>query len=45
MPAWLRVSAAFAADPALEAWLAHGRWSLAAARTLGPHPSTFRADM
>jgi hypothetical protein len=45
LPAWLRVSAAFSADPALEAWLAHGRWSLAAARTLGAHPSTSRADM
>jgi hypothetical protein len=45
LPAWLRVSAAFSAEPALEAWLAHGRWSLAAARTLGAHPSTSRADM
>jgi hypothetical protein len=45
LPAWLRVSAAFAADPALEAWLARGRWSLAAARTLGTHPSASRADM
>jgi len=34
LPAWLRVSAAFARDPGLEPWLAHGRLSLAAARTL-----------
>jgi hypothetical protein len=45
LPAWLRVSAAFSADPALEAWLAHGRWSLAAARRLGAHPSTSGAHM
>jgi hypothetical protein len=45
LPAWLRVSAAFSADPALEAWLARGRWSLAAARALGAHPSASGADM
>ena len=45
LPAWLRVSGAFSVDPALEAWLAHGRWSLEAARELGAHPSTFRSDM
>jgi hypothetical protein len=36
LPAWLRVSAAFAAEPALEGWLEQGRWSLTAARALGP---------
>jgi hypothetical protein len=37
LPAWLRVSAAFSADPALEDWLERGRWSLRAARALAPH--------
>jgi hypothetical protein len=45
LPAWLRVSGVFSAAPALEAWLAHGRWSLAAARVLGAHPSTLRTDI
>jgi hypothetical protein len=45
LPAWLRVSAAFSANPALEAWLAHGRWSLAAASMLGAHPSSSPANM
>ncbi|MEO8177352.1 MAG: tyrosine/phenylalanine carboxypeptidase domain-containing protein [Deltaproteobacteria bacterium] len=37
LPAWLRVSAAFNADPALEDWLERGRWSLHAARALGAY--------
>jgi hypothetical protein len=37
LPAWLRVSAAFSAEPALEDWLEQGRWSLRAARALGPY--------
>lgn len=36
LPAWLRVSAALRAEPALEEWLEQGRWSLHAARALGP---------
>lgn len=34
LPAWLRLNAAFAVDPGLERWLAHGRLSLDAARRL-----------
>jgi hypothetical protein len=34
LPAWLRVSRALQTDPTLEAWLAGGRLSLAAARAL-----------
>jgi hypothetical protein len=39
LPAWLRVSAAFRADPELEAWLEAGRLSLSAARALRVHSS------
>lgn len=37
VPAWLRVSAAFAVDPELERWLKQGRASLRAARLLRQH--------
>jgi hypothetical protein len=40
LPAWLRVGAAFRADPELEAWLEAGRLSLSSARALRAH-STF----
>jgi hypothetical protein len=37
LPAWLRVTEAFAADPGLERWLEQGRLSLKAARLLRQH--------
>lgn len=37
LPAWLRVSDAFSADPELERWLAQGRLSLSVARLLRQH--------
>ena len=40
LPAWLRVSSALSRDRWLEAWLEHGRVSLAGARILKQHGVT-----